>query len=208
MTMTMTIEFDILGVCDLRGGLIKGDVSLLTDYFLDSVTNVKSIGKINVILMDISLWHEYPTMLGPWCALLVIDHNHENHAVRRDILTAACVPIVSSIDEGLSRLTNLRHVINKVFVMGDANLYRYALRHANVSKVRLAMIHDLNSAARSSFPLKYLTDWFVEEDAAYSGVLHNPLHKRTYSMHTWVRNDEEYERLGLFMPRILDVKKT
>jgi dihydrofolate reductase len=189
--------FSIIVTCDLHGAFLNLPWNIPEDaqQFIKLVTFVESPAKINALIMDKHTWNTLPTHKRRMGRMNIVISSSSHSTTEYEVFNC--------LDEALYHLNAVRHIVDRVFVIGGKALYKKALRHPDIESVYLTIIHDFATSysERSDdvyFHLKYLSDWFIEDDSKYSGTMPcvPPI-----SHHVWHRNTEETDRLRLFIQK-------
>jgi dihydrofolate reductase len=194
------MDFHIIAACDFNGsigkdGAIPWDIPEDMTHFRELTTfhpGAHSDGKANAVIMGRLTWESLPHGKLRDRHNIVISNTLDALDLRQQ-----GVHVCKSLNSALHLCKQMRHIIGYTFVIGGGKLYREAIRHPHACKVFLTCVHDRIPGCDATFPLKLLTDFYNEEDDAYSGLQFSKRRPEAppYSFHVW-RNAEKYTALN------------
>lgn len=178
------MAIDLIVACDFSGSIGKdGGIpwhvpddlkrfKTITTYTLDK-------NKTNAVLMGRKTWESLPCKPLPGRVNLIVSSTLEpsiNGAI-----------VCRSINDAVEYIDHQRSHIENAFIIGGSRLYSDMLKHPSTRFVFLTMVHTMVDGCDAKFPLKYLSDAWVEMDDFYSGSQYSPSQGLFYSHHVFRR---------------------
>jgi dihydrofolate reductase len=192
--MSSSLPFNIFAIHDLYGKCrFVTDAHVAIDQF-NALTTPKHL--TTAVIFDHRMWSACPPEMrngvhGRMCIVL-------SHTLK----PSDSVQVHKTLDDALFHLANIRHMLESVWVVGS---YKAALKHPNVQSVHTVVVHcEVHSEVHNDmsvyFPLKYLTDWFMEDDSLYKSPVaiddkDTVQRQRYFTQHVWIHNTPLRDRL-------------
>lgn len=180
-----SFSFDVIAACDFNGsigknGTIPWYIPEDFKHFKEITTQVSDPKLRNAVIMGRKTWESLPNGKLRGRLNLVVSTTLNIDTNDDDVM------VFRTFEEAVFYIKTIRRYLSNAFVIGGGRLYTDALKHPCVSKVYLTVVHDRIPNCDARFPLKLLSDVFVEVDEDYSGVLKSrDPSAPPFSFHVW-----------------------
>ena len=157
------MEYCIIVACTSDGGIgkdgkIPWDIPEDLAHFKDVTTSVNDPSNVNAVIMGRRTWESLPDASRPL-------RSRVNFVVSRtlsqDDITGAIV--VRSLDQAHAKIREFK-AIDKVFVIGGAELYREALYNHRYTKLYMTLVYN-NVECDTFFPISGVQYRYSLKDA-------------------------------------------
>lgn len=161
-------DLEIVVACDLRGaigreGKLPWHCADDMRHFKRLTTTVSEVDKINVVIMGRKTWESLPKgkkLEGR--VNVVLSRTATTYPLGTDRLVKDDIIWCKSLQAAIEFVNGaVCEWIDRVFVIGGAQLYTLALQHAQCKTVHLTQIYDTVKGCDTFFPIILLLHHFI-----------------------------------------------